>query len=205
MKSRTQSKFEKIFLPHLDSAYSLARWISNDRTFAEDIVQAAYVRAWEYFERYENRNSAAWLLTIVRNVAYTMLSKRNKENKLISFDELLHHGVTPPHAQSDADQAIGVWFDRRQTPEFLVEQNCDKVHISNAIQGLSTELREVIILRELEGYSYKEIAEITEVPKGTVMSRLSRARSQLARRLTSVFDKGSANSDIDSDSSRIKQ
>jgi len=201
MKLRTQAKFEKIFLPHLDSAYSLARWISNDSTFAEDIVQAAYIRAWEYFERFENRNSAAWLLTIVRNVAYTMLSKRNKENKLISFDELLH-GVSPSNEQSDAAQAVGVWFDQRQTPEFLVEQSCDKAHITNAIQGLSTELREVIILRELEGCSYKEIAEITEVPKGTVMSRLSRARSQLARRLTNVFDRNEADIDHDSDSGR---
>ncbi len=187
MKSRAQAQFEKIFLPHLDAAYSLARWISNDPTIAEDIVQAAYVRAWEFFERYENRNSSAWLLTIVRNVAYTMLAKRNKENNLVSFDELVHHDTESTHKVFDG--VPGIMGDRRYSPEFMVQQLDAGEHINVAMQSLSSDLREVILLREVEGYSYKEISEITEVPKGTVMSRLSRARAQLARRLNTVLDR----------------
>jgi len=188
MDSRTQATFEKLFLPHLDAAYGLARWISHDPTIAEDIVQAAYIRAWEYFERYENRNSSAWLLTIVRNVAYTMLAKRNKDNNLVSFDELVHHGISSTDQEPETT-IPGITAALRHTPEFLVQQLSDGEHISNAMQGLSAELREVILLREVEGYSYQEISEITEVPKGTVMSRLSRARSKLARRLDRVFDR----------------
>jgi len=188
-KNHTHVHFEKIFLPHLDAAYNLARWISRDPTLAEDIVQAAYVRAWEYFERYENRNSSAWLLTIVRNVTYTMLAKRNKENNLVSFDELIHHGQ---EFSSKANDGVpGLMGDRRDSPEFIAQQLSDGEHINIAMQGLSSELREVILLREVDGYSYKEISEITEVPKGTVMSRLSRARSQLARRLNTVLDRDS--------------
>lgn len=189
MKSRTQTHFEKIFLPHLDAAYNLARWISRDPTLAEDIVQAAYVRAWEYFERYENRNSSAWLLTIVRNVAYTMLAKRNKENNLVSFDELIHHGLDSSPKTSDG--VPGLMGNSRSSPEFIVQQLSDGEHINLAMQSLSNELREVILLREVDGYSYKEISEITEVPIGTVMSRLSRARCQLARRLNAVLDRDS--------------
>lgn len=191
MNLRTQAKFEKIFMPHLDAAYGLARWISHDPIIAEDIVQAAYVRAWEYFDRYENRNSSAWLLTIVRNVAYTMLTKRNKDNNLVSFDELVHHAE--PADQFTASIVPGLISDNRHSPEFLVQQLSDGQHISKAMQGLSSDLREVILLREVEGYSYKEISEITGAPKGTVMSRLSRARAQLARRLNGVLGREQEN------------
>ena len=182
--SQKHKQFEKLFLPHLDAAYGLARWISNDSTLADDIVQAAYVRAWEHFERYEHRNSSGWLLTIVRNVAYTMLAKRNKENKLVSFDEVVHHGLGGDSAA--ASDNADTWRGIGSSPEFNVEQLTSGEHIEKAMTYLSAELREVIVLREVEGYSYREIAEIIDVPKGTVMSRLSRGRAQLAKRLAAV-------------------
>ena len=149
-------------LPHLDAAYNLARFLVHNQHDAEDVVQEASLRAFRFFENFRGENSRAWFLKIVRNVCFTALRKNRPEEMNLVFDEELHSTET---ATPDA----GVALDRRQ----------DRQTVRAAIEQLPPEFREAITLRELEGASYKEIADIAGVPIGTVMSRLARARSQL--------------------------
>ena len=156
------SEFERKVLPHLDAAYNLARFLMRNDQDAEDVVQEASLRAFRFFENFRGENSRAWFLQIVRNTSFTALKKNRSNEMNVVFDEELHGGPAP---LMDA----GVALDRAQ----------DRQTVRAAIEQLPPEFREAITLRELEGASYKEIADIVGVPIGTVMSRLARARRQL--------------------------
>ena len=165
---------ERLTVPHLGQAYNLARWLVKDPGEAEDIVQTAYMKAFEAFHNFTGHNTAAWIMTIVRNTAYNWLSKQKRNSNLISFDEVLHGG----ELDNDSSQyAIHI------NPEQVLHIAASKAQLKLLMERLPVEFREVIFLRELEGYSYQEITDITLVPKGTVMSRLSRARKQLQKLL----------------------
>ena len=154
--------FEEAVMPHLDAAYNLARWLMRNEDDAQDMVQEAYLRALRFFGGFHGTDARAWLLTIVRNTCYTWL-KRNRSMEL----------------SGDFEEAVLTKESDEPDPE---ESHLLKVQaqlVNEAIAKLPIEFREVVILRELEELSYKEIAEITAIPIGTVMSRLSRARKRL--------------------------
>jgi RNA polymerase sigma-70 factor (ECF subfamily) len=166
--------FEQALLPHLGAAYNLARWLTRDEHDAEDVVQEAYLRALKSFGGFHGSDGRAWLLAIVRNACYTALQKKRLREPATSFDEEIH-GVESSAA----------------TPVALLLQKENKQAIHQAVEELPVDLREVIVLRELEGLSYKEIAAVADIPIGTVMSRLARARQRLQIRLGQFGDKGS--------------
>ena len=151
--------FEAVVLPHLDAAYSLARWLTHDPTLAQDIVQDAALRALGYFDSYRGGDPRAWFLAIVRNAAYAALRATPATTPL------------EPDDQRHPDPA--------DDPEATLARHQDHAHLQAALAALPLELRECLVLRELEGLTYKEIALITAVPIGTVMSRLWRARQAL--------------------------
>jgi RNA polymerase sigma-70 factor (ECF subfamily) len=161
------TEFERQVLPHLDAAYNLARFLMRNDQDAEDVVQEAALRAFRFFDSFRGENSRAWLLSIVRNTAFTALKRNRMDEETVVFDEELHGEQIPP---LDA----GIALDRAQ----------DQQTVRAAIEQLPAEFREAITLRELEGMSYKEIADVAGVPIGTVMSRLARARRQLQLLLT---------------------
>jgi RNA polymerase sigma-70 factor (ECF subfamily) len=163
-----RQRFEQLALPHLDSAYQLARWIARSAEDAEDIVQDAYLRAFRYFDSFQGETAKPWLLSIVRHTAFTWL-RRNRPAELQSFAE------EPPASRLDPALAPAPPSD----PETLLFEQLDRVRLDRMIEALPPQYREVLILRELEELSYKEIAEVAAVPIGTVMSRLARARRQL--------------------------
>jgi RNA polymerase sigma-70 factor (ECF subfamily) len=159
------ARFEESILPHLDAAYNLAHWLTRDEHDAEDLVQDAYLRAFRFFDGFRGGNSRAWLLKIVRNTFYTSLQRKAHEPAASIDDELLLVEC------STCD------------PETIALASADGQMLRQAMEELPPEFREAIVLRELEGLSYKEIAAITGVPLGTVMSRLARARKHLQLRL----------------------
>jgi RNA polymerase sigma-70 factor (ECF subfamily) len=152
--------FTEEVLPHLDSAYNLARWLTHNAADADDIVQEAYLRAFRYFDGFRGGDARAWLLTIVRNAAYRWLRKNRSQQPATEFDEAIHTVPAPTD------------------PETLILQHADSQLAEQAIRALPARLREVLILRELEGLTYREIADVVGVPIGTVMSSLSRARDR---------------------------
>lgn len=162
--------FEDTFLPHLDAAYNLARWLTRDPTDADDVVQEAYMRAFRFFESYRGGDSRAWVMKIVRNTCYSWLEKNRSYETLSELDEELH-----PHDAAD--------------PEKILLENIDKQKLRDLIEGLPAEFREVVILRDVEEMSYKDIASIADLPLGTVMSRLARARRKLQVGLI-AYDEG---------------
>ncbi len=153
-------------LPHLDAAHNLARWLTGNDQDAEDVVQEAFLRALRFFGSFRGGDGRSWLLAIVRNTCRDWL--RQHRATAAAFDEELH---TP-----DADV---------ETPETLLVQQADRERVRRALEALPIPWREVLILRELEGLSYREIGEVAGIPPGTVMSRLSRARRRLQRELAS--------------------
>lgn len=161
-------RFERTMLVHHKAAYNLALWLLRDPADAEDIVQIAYMKAFEHFASFRGGNAAGWMLTIVRNTAFNWLQKAKRNSNLISFDEVLHSSTE--HSQPSFSA---------MNPEETLLAIASGTQIMATIERLPVEYREVFYLREIEGFSYQEIAEITQVPKGTVMSRLSRARAQL--------------------------
>jgi RNA polymerase sigma-70 factor (ECF subfamily) len=163
-----RAEFEAAVLPHLDAAYNLARWLLRSEHEAEDVVQEAYLRALRFFGGFRGSDSRGWLLTIVRNVSYTWLRKRRPEELTLSLDEEIHGRE-----------------EGGPSPEGEVLRRAVGRSVKQALETLPLELREVIVLRELEGLSYAEIASVAEIPIGTVMSRLSRARSRLRNLLAS--------------------
>jgi RNA polymerase sigma-70 factor (ECF subfamily) len=163
------TEFEREILPHLDAAFSLARFLLGNDEDAEDAVQEAALRAFRFFDGFRGQNSRAWFLRIVRNSAFNALKRAHGHEETV-FDEELH---TPENAAADAGVQIDYEHDRET--------------IRAAIAQLPPEFREVITLRELEDCSYKEIADIANVPIGTVMSRLSRARAQLQQILSQSY------------------
>jgi RNA polymerase sigma-70 factor, ECF subfamily len=153
-----QAQFEQIVMPHLDAAYNLARWLTGNHHDAEDIVQEACVRALRFADGFRGGNSRSWLLAIVRNMTYTWL-KKNRPGVIVPLDDEELAEIADPN---------GTAFDK-----------LDAGFLRTAISELPVEFRETIVLRDIEGFSYKEIAEVSDVPIGTVMSRLARARRQL--------------------------
>jgi RNA polymerase sigma-70 factor (ECF subfamily) len=155
-------RFEELFLPYLDTAYNLARWIIQHDQDAQDVVQDAYIRAFKGFHRFRGGNNRAWFMTIVRNTAYNWLNRHAWEEKVIPYDDEKHADI--------------IWMNEPED-EFLSERR--RQYLKRALEELPLEFREVIILYELEGLSYKELAAALGIPIGTVMSRLSRARRRL--------------------------
>lgn len=164
--------FEQTVLPHLDAAYNLARWLTRNDTDAEDVVQDAYLRALKFFGGFHGTNGRAWLLTIVRNTCYTWLQQNRAHELTTAFDEEIHS------IECDASN-----------PEALLLERADNQLLRQALEELPVEFREVMVLRELEGMSYKEIAGVADIPLGTVMSRLARARKRLQESLAERMNK----------------
>ena len=160
-----RARFEQLVLPHLDAAFNLSRWLLHGRADAEDVAQEATMRAFRFFRGFHGGDARAWLLQIVRNTCYTWLEKNRSVDLSTEFDEELH-------AQPST------------TPETLAIAGDNRERLTRALEELPVRFREVLILRELEGCSYKEIAAITSAPIGTVMSSLARARQRLQRVLT---------------------
>src|SRR3954471_24974407 len=173
MDDRERSRlFEERVLPHLDAAYNLARWLTGNDHEAQDVAQEASLRAFKFFGSFRGENGRAWLLSIVRNTFYTWLRKNRPAEKMIEIDD---ETLDVEAASASAEVK----------PHFA-----DADAVRRAIAELPVEFREIVILREMEGFSYKEIAELAEVPIGTVMSRLARARKLLQKSLTAAFKPG---------------
>jgi RNA polymerase sigma-70 factor (ECF subfamily) len=151
-------------MPHQDAAFNLARWLLRSREDAEDVTQEAMVRAFRFFAGFRGGDSRAWLLQIVRNACYSWLEKNRASDLLTEFDESAHFSTGP-------------------TPEAAAVASNDRQNLMKALESLPPRSREVLVLRELEGCSYKEIAAISSIPIGTVMSTLARAREQLQQTL----------------------
>jgi len=162
--------FEQVMLPHLDAAYNLARWLVRDPSIAEDVVQDAYERACRYFRAFRGGSGRAWLLQIVRNAAYSTLKTQRQRMEVSLSSEI---------GLADEDGAEIDIPDSSSGPEAALARRQDLAALDDALNALPATLRECIILREVEALSYKDIARITDVPIGTVMSRLSRARQAL--------------------------
>jgi len=159
--ARNLARFEEIIIPHLNAAYNLARWLTGDGHDAEDLVQEAYLRAFRSFDTFQGQDGRAWLLAVVRNTCFTWLRKKG-DQATVEFDEQMHSGAgESSHAES-----------------FLLNQAA-LGSLQACLEALPLEFRDVIVLRELEELSYKEISDIARVPIGTVMSRLARARKRL--------------------------
>jgi RNA polymerase sigma-70 factor, ECF subfamily len=158
--------FEETVLPHLDAAFNYARWLTKNQADAEEVVQDACVRAMRFFSSLRGDDARAWLLTIVRNTWYSRVSRRGNETPATNVDG------TPLERSDDA-----------LDPEERLLQQHTVALVRDALERLPADFREVIVLREIEGLSYKEIAEVVRVPIGTVMSRLARARERLTTEL----------------------
>jgi RNA polymerase sigma-70 factor (ECF subfamily) len=170
-------RFERIVMPHLDAGYNLARWLTRNDHDAEDVVQDAYLRALRAFDRYRGGDPRSWVLTIVRNTCYTWL----RQNRAAEFS---------PAGDAGEDGVAEIPADAAAQPEAQFLRGVDGQLLRAALEALSPEFREVVVLRELEGFSYKEIADIVDVPLGTVMSRLARARRQLQQSLLPRMTEG---------------
>ena len=168
MEQNESTTFNEAVLPHLDTAYNLARWLTRNDQDAEDVVQEASLRAFKYWKGFSGRDCRAWLLAIVRNTYYSWVRQRSVQ----------------PEVTADGD--IDEIDDGVLNPESVLLQNADRELLRAALEDLPVEFREAIVLREMEGLSYKEIADIAAVPIGTIMSRLARARKRLQIYLTTA-------------------
>jgi RNA polymerase sigma-70 factor (ECF subfamily) len=165
--------YEQQVLPHLDAAYNLARWLAGNDHDAQDVAQEASLRAFRFFGNFRGKNPRAWLLSITRNTFYTWLRENRPPGDTVEINE---ETLAVEDVLADAE-ASG--------PRFA-----DADAVRRAIADLPVEFREIVILREMEGFSYKEIADLAEAPIGTVMSRLARARKLLQKSLTRAFKPG---------------
>jgi len=156
------TRFEQSILPHLDAAYNLARWLTRNEHDAEDMAQESYLRAFKFFDGFHGTDARAWLLAIVRNTCYTWLHQNRGRETMASFDEEIHT------IENEASN-----------PAKLVLKSDDREMLKEALEELPVEFREVVVLRDLEELSYKQVAEVANIPLGTVMSRLARARQRL--------------------------
>ena len=161
-----QQRFEQLVLPHIDAAFNLACWLLRNRADAEDVAQEAVLRSYRFFNGFRGGDARAWLLKIVSNTCYSWLGKNSPQGVSVEFDDELHGEILA-------------------TPESIAIASDDLERISRALETLPLRYREVFVLRELEGCSYREIAAIMSIPIGTVMSSLSRARHQLRLALSS--------------------
>ena len=166
MSQNQHSKhFEMLFQPHMRAAYNLARWLTGDATAARDVVQESAVRAFRFLHRFDGGNAKAWLLSIVRTQSYSWLKAARATNHLAIGDELAEDSALLGH---------------NETPEQLAICTQNVALLQQALANLPAAFRAVIVLKELEGMAYKDIAEIMDIPLGTVMSRLARARAMLS-------------------------
>jgi RNA polymerase sigma-70 factor (ECF subfamily) len=172
--TNSRADFEELFLPHLDAAYNLARLLTRNGHDAEDVVQESYLKAWRSFSTFHGKSSRPWILTIVRNTCFTFLRDNHLHGNRAEYQEELHVSTAPSPEAASLEQ------ERARAVEQCVDQ-------------LPADFRETLVLREMEDLSYEAIAEITGVPRGTVMSRLSRARARLAVCLGARAPKGSPN------------
>ena len=170
-QSTERQRFESLALPHLDAAFNLARWLTRNDHDAEDVVQEAYFRALKFFHGYRGGDAKAWLLQVVRRACFNFLNKRKSRDLFESLDEQIHGEATTT-----------------DNPEKQLLRCADRQLVRQALEELPLHFREALVLRELEGLSYQQIAGITDVPIGTVMSRLARARDQLHDRLAQHQD-----------------
>jgi RNA polymerase sigma-70 factor (ECF subfamily) len=162
LRDQRLARFDQAVLPHLGAAYNLARWLTRNDHDADDVVQEAYLRAYQFFDSFHGSDGRAWLLRIVRNTCYTWLEKNRPRAPTTTFDETKH---------STGTVVAG--------PDAALLASEDSKLLRQALAELPDEFREAIVLRELEGLSYREIAAVTSAPLGTVMSRLARARERL--------------------------
>lgn len=169
-------RFEQLFLPHLHAAHNLARWLTRSDSAAQDVVQESCLRAFKSLHQFAGGNARAWLLTIVRNQSYTWLKAQGSERYVDIDDE---------EAMSEADKAA---LSHAETPEISSARLQDGKFLQRALEALPAAFREAIILKELEEMSYKEIAAVTGVPIGTVMSRLARGRMLLRKELAATYE-----------------
>ena len=163
--------FTRVFLPHLQQAYRLARWMTGSAVDAEDVVQEASLRAFRSIRDCSGSNPRGWALAIVRNTANTWLSRNRRERVPLERDDA---NGSPDNLDEDADL---------ETPETALLRKAKVDEVRRAVEALPAPFREVIVLREIEELDYREIAEMAGIPLGTVMSRLSRARSMLFKAL----------------------
>lgn len=174
MKPPTRpARFDAILLPHIDAAHNLARWLLGNRQDAEDTVQESYLRALTYFDSFHGEDGRAWLLAIVRNTCFEWMHKNRRRVEL-----------PVEHLERVRDNG--------PSPETLQLRKADRATVQRSLEALPAEYREALVLREMEGMSYKQIAQITSVPIGTVMSRLARARRRLGEALTTASKKETA-------------
>jgi len=162
--------FEEAVLPHMDAAYNLARWLTRNNQDAEDVVQEAYMRAFRFFSGFHGGNARAWLLTIVRNTCYSWLKKNRSHEPAAAFDEQVHTDII-----------------EGQNPETLLLREADAHSLQQTLEELPSTFREVLVLVEMEGLSYKQVAQMLGIPIGTVMSRLTRARHRLRESLSPLI------------------
>jgi RNA polymerase sigma factor (sigma-70 family) len=161
---QTRARFESLLLPLMNDAYNLARWLMKNQEDAEDMVQESYLRAFRFFASFhEGTSCRAWLLRIVRNTCYTALQARKQREKEVPIEE-----------------EIDGFIDPAPLPPAILDKKATVEAVREAIEELPADFRETLVLRELEGLSYKEIADVSGVPLGTVMSRLARARDRLS-------------------------
>jgi RNA polymerase sigma factor (sigma-70 family) len=178
--------FDTEALPHLDAAYSLAFWLVRNEADAEDVVQDAYLRAFKAYGQFHGGDIRPWLLTIVRNVAYRWLSVRKRNANVVSIEHALA-------SRGGDDSSVFEPVSGEPSAEDLLISDGERSLIRRALAELAPAFREVIVLREFEGLSYQDIAGVTGVPTGTVMSRLSRARAELKALLTGLMTKENRN------------
>lgn len=171
-----RAHFEHTVLPHLDAAYNLARWLLRNDADADDVTQEACVRAYRFFDSFHGDNAKTWLLTIVRHACYSWLKQHRAEKLTMAFDE-------QQHSSNNDDPAAGS-TPFSASPEALFLQDANRRLLHQCLEALPLEFREALVLRELEGLSYKEISAVMDVPIGTVMSRLARGRGLLQQQLT---------------------
>lgn len=176
--------FQQAVLPHLNAAYNLARWLCRNDHDAEDIVQEATLRAFRFFDGFHGEDARAWLLAIVRNTTYTWLQQNRGHESSTSFDEEFHS------LQEGGSVTLLNQVD--SNPEAILARDDDKGLVNRALEMLPVEFREVLVLRELEELSYKEISEVAGIPMGTVMSRLARARRLLGECLNQMDKESSS-------------
>ena len=175
--TRTE-RFQQVALPHLNAAYNLARWLTRNDHDAEDIVQEAYLRAFKFFDGFHGEDARAWLLAVVRNTTYTWLQRNREHSQSTPFDEEVH--------SLEGTSSLGTVGQADNNPEAMLARQDGNRLLNRALEQLPVEFREVLVLRELEDLSYKEIASVATIPIGTVMSRLARGRKLLAECLTKI-------------------
>lgn len=180
-----RARFERLALPHMDAALTLAFWLLRSRSDAEDAVQDAYLRAYRGFSNFQGGDARPWLLKIVRNVAYRKLGDVKRASNVIAFDTTVSDRAAEVTVLQVADGA--------PSPEDAVIAACEKAMVKQALGELAPSHREVLVLREIEAMSYREIAALTGVPIGTVMSRLNRARAELRGTLTRIMTEDESN------------